>query len=103
MLTWDGAIREFPLRKPRFYIEIGRIDDQATSAGGFYSTPNDLMTLGTAILNNSMLGSGATSKWLKPVSSTSTVGRDMGAPWEILRSANLVSGHQGIEVSKRYN
>lgn len=73
-------------------------DSDDKSAGGLYSTSNDLISLGTAILNKSMLGSWATNKWLKPVSSTSTVGRGMGAPWEILRSTNLVSVQPYLEV-----
>lgn len=61
------------------------------SAGGIYSTANDLTALGSAILNYSVLSSAATRKWLKPVSLTSGLGTSMGAPWEILRSTNLVS------------
>lgn len=71
-------------------VRISCTNSRLNSAGGFYSTSNDLITLGTAILNKSLLGSWATNKWLKPVSSTSTIGRGMGAPWEILRSTNLV-------------
>ncbi|KAK7730377.1 hypothetical protein SLS53_009077 [Cytospora paraplurivora] len=67
-------------------------------AGGFLSTANDLMALGSAILNHSLLGAAATKKWLKPVSSTSTIGRDMGAPWEILRSSNLTTDGRLIEL-----
>ncbi|KUI55067.1 Beta-lactamase-like protein 2 [Cytospora mali] len=67
-------------------------------AGGFLSTPNDLITLGSAILNQSFLGPATTRKWMKPVSSTSTVGRDMGAPWEILRSTNLTTDGRLIEL-----
>ncbi|KAF3766158.1 beta-lactamase/transpeptidase-like protein, partial [Cryphonectria parasitica EP155] len=69
-----------------------------TPVGGFYSTPNDLITLGSAILNGSLLGSSGTRKWLKPVSSTSTLGRSMGAPWEILRSTNLTADDRLIEL-----
>lgn len=67
-------------------------------AGGFLSTPNDLITLGSAILNQSFLGAAVTRKWLKPASSTSTVGRAMGAPWEILRSTNLTTDGRLIEL-----
>lgn len=67
-------------------------------AGGFLSTANDLISLGSAILNQSFLGAAATRKWLKPVSSTSTIGRGMGAPWEILRSSNLTTDGRLIEL-----
>lgn len=67
-------------------------------AGGFLSTTNDLLTLGSAILDQSFLGAAATRKWLKPVSSTSTVGRAMGAPWEILHSTNLTTDGRLIEL-----
>lgn len=67
-------------------------------AGGFLSTTNDLLTLGSAILDHSFLGAAATRKWLKPVSSTSSLGRSMGAPWEILRSTNLTTDGRLIEL-----
>lgn len=67
-------------------------------AGGFLSTTNDMITLGSAILKQDFLGAAKTRKWLKPVSSTSTLGRGMGAPWEILRSMNLTVDGRLVEV-----
>lgn len=67
-------------------------------AGGFLSTTNDLLALGSAILDRSLLGDAVTRKWLKPVSGTSTFGRDMGAPWEILRSTNLTTDGRIVEL-----
>jgi hypothetical protein len=72
--------------------------DSFFSAGGFYSSTNDLMALVTFILGNKIFSPGQTRKWLKSVTSTSSTGELVGAPWEILRSDNLTSDKRLIEV-----
>lgn len=74
------------------------VENDNFRAGGFYSTTNDLLTLGTAIANGSLLGSAATRKWLQPVAATSTTGRMIGAPWEILRSTSLTVDNRQIDI-----
>ncbi|KAK3360526.1 beta-lactamase/transpeptidase-like protein [Lasiosphaeria hispida] len=55
--------------------------------GGYYSTISDLTTLGTSILNSTLLPAKATRKWLKPLTHTGSLLTSIGRPWEILRRA----------------
>ena len=55
------------------------------SAGGIYSTSNDLAKLGSAILKNTLLSPAQTRRWMKPVTHTSSLKSSVGAPWEIYR------------------
>lgn len=62
------------------------------SSGGVFSTVSDLARFGTGILNSSLLAPERTRRWLKPVSHTARLEYDVGAPWEIVRSVDSVSG-----------
>lgn len=53
------------------------------SAGGLYSSPKDMSTLGRAILNSTLLPPALTRRWMKPASHTSSLTYAVGAPWEI--------------------
>ena len=55
------------------------------SAGGIYSTSNDLAKLGRAIFSNTLLCPAQTRRWMKPVTHTSSLTSSVGAPWEIFR------------------
>lgn len=68
------------------------------SAGGFYSSVDDLLSLASAILGNKVFTPANTRKWLKPVTSTSSPGLQVGAVWEIYRSDNLTADKRLIEV-----
>ena len=58
------------------------------SAGGIYSTSNDLAKLGRAILSNTLLCPAQTRRWMKPVTHTASLTSSVGAPWEIFRVQN---------------
>ncbi|KAI1407727.1 beta-lactamase/transpeptidase-like protein [Hypoxylon sp. FL1857] len=66
-------------------------------AGGFYSNTVDLLSFGTGILKHSVLDSDKTRKWMKPVTSTSSTGLLLGAPWEIIRSETVTKDKRLIE------
>ncbi|KAJ5504779.1 hypothetical protein N7463_007653 [Penicillium fimorum] len=55
-----------------------------TPAGGMYSSAKDMATVGRAILNSTLVSPGITRRWMKPTAHTSSLGYDVGAPWEIL-------------------
>ncbi|KAF4630436.1 hypothetical protein G7Y89_g7707 [Cudoniella acicularis] len=56
-------------------------------AGGIYSTPHDLSTLGRSILSSTLLSRPLTRRWMKPVTHTANTLFSVGAPWEIWRLA----------------
>ncbi|KAL4747557.1 hypothetical protein BDW72DRAFT_196634 [Aspergillus terricola var. indicus] len=59
--------------------------------GGLYSSTNDLSIFLSAILNHSILDTPANvRKWLKPLSTTSSLNTLVGRPWEILRATDLL-------------
>lgn len=68
-----------------------------TSAGEYYSSINDLMAFGEAILKNKLLSPVETRKWLKPATSTSSRGILLGHPWEIFRADNVTKDGRLIE------
>ncbi|KAI2618157.1 beta-lactamase/transpeptidase-like protein [Hypoxylon sp. NC1633] len=70
------------------------IDDPS---GAFYSNTQDLLAFGTSILTNQLLTPMQTRRWLKPVTFTASAGLSVGAPWEILRSANVTTDQRQIE------
>jgi hypothetical protein len=53
--------------------------------GNMYSSPNDLSTLGRAILSSTLLKPSQTRRWLSPVEFTSDFAASIGAPWGIRR------------------
>ncbi|EXJ70281.1 uncharacterized protein A1O5_06349 [Cladophialophora psammophila CBS 110553] len=68
------------------------------SSGGIYSTNNDLLSFGAAILSSKLLLSPVqTRAWMKPKTFTSSAGVSVGAPWEIARGANLTSDARIID------
>ncbi|KAL2798300.1 beta-lactamase/transpeptidase-like protein [Aspergillus keveii] len=59
--------------------------------GGLYSTTNDLSIFLSSILNHKILDTPAdVRKWLKPLSTTSSLSTLVGRPWEILRTTDLL-------------
>lgn len=57
----------------------------AGAAGGVYSTQNDMVRLGQAILNNTQLSTIDTRKWMKPLTHTAAWQVSVGLAWEIVR------------------
>lgn len=53
-----------------------------------YSSIHDLSLFGIAVLNSTLLPSGVTRRWMKPVSHTSNLRNSVGRPW-IIYSASL--------------
>lgn len=64
-------------------------------AGGYFSSTNDLATLGKAILNSTQLSKAMTHRWMKPSSFVEDFAQGVGRPWEIFRSK--VNG-QSVDV-----
>ncbi|KAF7562637.1 hypothetical protein G7046_g1473 [Stylonectria norvegica] len=67
-------------------------------AGNYYSTINDLLAFGDAVLKNELLSPAKTRKWLKPVALTSSGGTMIGQPWEIVRTQNLTKDGRLVDV-----
>ncbi|KAI8945587.1 beta-lactamase/transpeptidase-like protein [Xylaria longipes] len=65
--------------------------------GGMYSNTKDLLSFGVGILQNLILDPVATREWMKPVTSTSSPGLQLGGPWEILRSDTVTKDGRLIE------
>lgn len=57
-----------------------------TPAGGYYTTINDLRTVGKAILDSTLVTPAQTRRWMKPSAFTSNPDFAVGAPWEIMRA-----------------
>ncbi|KAF2017479.1 beta-lactamase/transpeptidase-like protein [Aaosphaeria arxii CBS 175.79] len=57
--------------------------------GGLWSTPNEFHKIFRAIANNEFLSAPATRKWLQPRAILPSLTQLVGAPWEILRPADL--------------
>ena len=70
----------------------------STSAGGYYSSTDDLLAFASGILGNKALCPVKTRKWLKPQTSTSAPGFALGHVWEIYRSDNLTSDGRLVEI-----
>jgi hypothetical protein len=62
------------------------------SGAGYFSSPNDLTTLGRSILSSTLLPPLLTRQWLKPVTHTASLTLAIGRPWEIMRLPVPVSG-----------
>lgn len=57
-----------------------------TPAGGYFSSINDMRTIGKAMLNSSQLDPAVTRRWMKPHTFLSDPDAAVGAPWEIHRA-----------------
>ncbi|KAH8657601.1 beta-lactamase/transpeptidase-like protein [Tricladium varicosporioides] len=65
------------------YFSIDAGDE--TAAGGSWSSPKDITTIGRSILTSSLLRPSLTRRWMKPMSLVSDPSTAVGAPWEIKR------------------
>ncbi|WYZ39437.1 hypothetical protein EsH8_III_001351 [Colletotrichum jinshuiense] len=68
------------------------------AAGGIYSTTDDMLKFGDAILQNRLLSPAKTRKWLKPTAFTSAMGSFVGKPWEGIVSDNVTSNGRVVEL-----
>ncbi|KAF5025719.1 hypothetical protein F66182_2186 [Fusarium sp. NRRL 66182] len=66
-------------------------------AGVYYSSLNDVMAFGDAVLRNQLLSPAQTRKWLKPAAFTSSSGIFIGEPWEIFRANNVTKDGRIID------
>ena len=72
---------------------------QTSSAGGLYSTSNDLSRYLRSILYPTLLPRSVVNEWMKPHSWTASGSSSAyGMPWEILRSTKLTSDGRPIDV-----
>ena len=54
-------------------------------AGGYFSSTNDLATMGKAMLSSTLLPIAQTRRWMKPSSFVEDFAQGVGRPWEIFR------------------
>ena len=69
-----------------------------SSAGGMFSSTNDLISFASAIHTSRLLPAPATRAWMKPDAHTSSAGVSVGAAWEILRGDGLTSDARLVDV-----
>lgn len=62
------------------------LDGVGIGMGALYSSPNDMSSIGRAILSASLLSANTTRAWLRPTSHTSSLIGAVGWGWEIFRS-----------------
>ena len=55
------------------------------SAGGYFSSLNDMAIIGKSILSSSLLSKAQTRRWLKPSAFVESFDQGVGRPWEIFR------------------
>lgn len=63
-----------------------------------YSSVTDMIAFAEGILKNEFLSPVATREWLKPASTTSSLGYLVGRPWEIIRTEKFTSDGRLIDV-----
>ncbi|KAF9770699.1 hypothetical protein IL306_011699 [Fusarium sp. DS 682] len=63
----------------------------------YYSSLNDVMAFGDAVLKNKLLSPAETRKCMKPATSTLSRGILLGEPWEIFRADNGTKDQRLIE------
>ncbi|OLN96383.1 Beta-lactamase-like protein-like protein 1 [Colletotrichum chlorophyti] len=74
--------------------DIGALDP----AGGMYSTTDDMLKFGDAVLQNRLLTPAKTRRWLKPSAFVPGPGQFVGKPWEGIVSDNLTGDGRLVEV-----
>lgn len=77
-----------------FFFRANRI----TRAGGMWSSSNDILSFGSAILSNKLLSKRKTRACLQPDAFVSSFGQAVGGPWEIMRGDKLTSDNRIIDV-----
>ncbi|KAK3380979.1 beta-lactamase/transpeptidase-like protein [Podospora didyma] len=98
--SFDGFPKSFPQTG---FIPVGESTWNLTtgvyeSAGGMFSSTNDLIAFGEAILEHRLLSAPKTRQWLQPTSHTTATSFSVGAPWEISRSDILTADGRTIDI-----
>ncbi|KAF1850311.1 beta-lactamase/transpeptidase-like protein [Cucurbitaria berberidis CBS 394.84] len=57
----------------------------ASPGGNMYSSPNDLSTIGRAILSSKLIKPALTRRWLNPVTFSADIAASISAPWGVRR------------------
>ncbi|ENH69818.1 Beta-lactamase-like protein 2 [Fusarium oxysporum f. sp. cubense race 1] len=103
---WDPTgMKNTFYKKPDDSLGFIPVDDEwwnatlgyGDPAGEYYSSINDIMAFGDAVLKSKLLSPAETRKWLKPATSTSSRGILLGEPWEIFRADNVTKDGHLIE------
>ncbi|WJG34905.1 beta-lactamase/transpeptidase-like protein [Fusarium oxysporum Fo47] len=103
---WDPTgMKNTFYKKPDDSLGFIPVDDEwwnatlgyGDPAGEYYSSINDIMAFGDAVLKSKLLSPAETRKWLKPATSTSSRGILLGEPWEIFRADNVTKDGRLIE------
>jgi hypothetical protein len=63
-----------------------------------YSSLNDQLAFGRAILSNALLPPPLTRRWLKPWTHTASLRTSVGAPWEIARLTSLAADGRVVDA-----
>ncbi|TPX11564.1 uncharacterized protein E0L32_007775 [Thyridium curvatum] len=92
--------------KPDDKLGVIPVDDQwwtsllgfENASGSYYSSTHDLLALGSAILGSKLISPAKTRRWLKPWTSSSSLGTFIGTPWEIYRVQNVTRDGRLIEL-----
>ncbi|KAF6827664.1 beta-lactamase-like protein 2 [Colletotrichum plurivorum] len=83
-----------PINDTMYKYDIGVF----APAGALYSSTDDMLKFGDAILRNQLLSGPKTRRWFKPVTFTSATGSFVGKPWEGWAANNLTGDGRIIEV-----
>ncbi|KAI1207324.1 beta-lactamase/transpeptidase-like protein [Annulohypoxylon truncatum] len=70
-------------------------------AAGYYSSTQDLLVLGEAILTHRFASPRDTRRWFAPATFTSSVGTFIAAPWEIIRANNVTSDQRLVQFNTK--
>lgn len=98
---WDydlvGEGPYVPFLSPSHRFPVSRLT-WLGSAGGIFTSTNDLSNYCRGILSSTLLSPVQTRRWLKPLSHTASLKYSVGAPWEIIRSTSLTSDNRVIDL-----
>ncbi|KAK4447829.1 beta-lactamase/transpeptidase-like protein [Podospora aff. communis PSN243] len=98
--SFDGFPASFPekgfipVKEGTWNLTLGAFE----SSGGMFSSTNDLISFGNAILTHRLLSAPKTRKWLQPAAHTASPSFSVGGPWEIARSHTLTHDNRTIDV-----
>ncbi|KAK0611385.1 beta-lactamase/transpeptidase-like protein [Immersiella caudata] len=83
-----------PVKESTWNLTLGAFE----SSGGMFSSTNDLISFGNAILTHRLLSAPKTRKWLQPSAHTASRSFSVGGPWEIARSHTLTLDNRTIDI-----
>ena len=83
---------------PFFWWKSDLSDAPTAASGGMFSSPNDMSTIGRAILSSSLLPANTTRAWLQPTSFTSSLTGAVGRGWEIYRHVLSADANHVVDI-----